>query len=103
MAGLFQEGGILSFFDLFSGGALLRFSVFALGVAPYINASIVIQLLTVVIPALERLQKEGEEGRRKITQYTRVSTIFFAAVQAAGMAFWLRGLGVFPSGAPTWG
>ncbi|HPU77539.1 MAG TPA: preprotein translocase subunit SecY [Thermosynergistes sp.] len=103
MAGLFQEGGILSFFDLFAGGALRRFSVFALGVAPYINASIVIQLLTVVIPALERLQKEGEEGRRKITQYTRVSTIFFAAVQAAGMAFWLRGLGVFPSGALNMG
>lgn len=103
MAGLFQEGGILSFFDLFAGGALRRFSVFALGVAPYINASIVIQLLTVVIPALERLQKEGEEGRRKITQYTRVSTIFFATVQAAGMAFWLRGLGVFPSGALNMG
>ena len=103
MAGLFQEGGMLSFFDLFAGGALRRFSVFALGVAPYINASIVIQLLTVVIPALERLQKEGEEGRRKITQYTRVSTIFFAAVQAAGMAFWLRGLGVFPSGALNMG
>jgi len=103
MAGLFQEGGILSFFDLFAGGALRRFSVFALGVTPYINASIVIQLLTVVIPALERLQKEGEEGRRKITQYTRVSTIFFAAVQAAGMAFWLRGLGVFPSGALNMG
>lgn len=103
MAGLFQEGGILSFFDLFAGGALRRFSVFALGVAPYINASIVMQLLTVVIPALERLQKEGEEGRRKITQYTRVSTIFFAAVQAAGMAFWLRGLGVFPSGALNMG
>jgi len=103
MAGLFQEGGILSFFDLFAGGALRRFSVFALGVAPYINASIVIQLLTVVIPTLERLQKEGEEGRRKITQYTRVSTIFFATVQAAGMAFWLRGLGVFPSGALNMG
>ena len=98
MASLFEQGGVLGFLDLFAGGALRRFSVFALGVAPYINASIVMQLLVVVFPALEKLQKEGEQGRKKIVQYTRLGTVFFAAVQAIGMTFWLRNLGVFSGG-----
>src|SRR2546422_2702037 len=68
--------------DLFSGGNLRRLSIFALGIMPYISASIILQLLTVVIPALERLAKEGEAGRKKITQYTRYGTIVLSAVQA---------------------
>ncbi|MGC9373341.1 MAG: preprotein translocase subunit SecY, partial [Thermovirgaceae bacterium] len=95
MSQLFDQGGVLGFLDLFAGGALRRFSVFALGVAPYINASIVMQLLVVIFPALEKLQKEGEQGRKKIVQYTRLGTVFFAAVQSIGMSFWLRNLGIF--------
>ena len=99
MSKLFEQGGVLGFLDLFAGGALRRFSVFALGVGPYINASIVMQLLVVVFPALEKLQKEGEEGRKKIVAYTRWSTVGFAAVQALGLSFWLRGLGIFSGSA----
>lgn len=99
MSRLFAQGGVLGFLDLFAGGALRRFSVFALGVAPYINSSIVMQLLVVIFPALEKMQKEGEEGRKKITQYTRYGTIFFALVQAIGMTTWLRNLGIFTGGA----
>ncbi len=95
MAKLFEQGGVLGFLDIFAGGALRRFSVFALGVAPYINSSIIMQLLVVVFPSLEKMQKDTEEGRKKIVQYTRIGTIFFALVQAVGMTFWLRGLGVF--------
>ncbi len=98
MAQLFQQGGVLGFLDMFAGGALRRFSIFALGVAPYINASIVMQLLVVVIPALEKLQKEGDDGRKRIVAYTRWGTVFFAAVQAIGMTFWLRNLGIFSGG-----
>ena len=98
MAKLFEQGGVLGFLDLFAGGALSRFSVFALGVAPYINSSIVMQLLVVVFPALEKMQKEGEEGRKKIVQYTRLGTILFAVVQALGLTFWLRNLGIFSGG-----
>ncbi len=98
MARLFAQGGVLGFLDLFAGGALRRFSIFALGVAPYINSSIVMQLLVVIFPALEKMQKEGEEGRKKITQYTRYGTIFFALVQAVGMTTWLRNLGIFSGG-----
>ncbi len=98
MSELFQQGGVLGFLDMFAGGALRRFSLFALGVAPYINASIVMQLLVVVIPALEKLQKEGDDGRKKIVAYTRWGTVFFAAVQAIGMTFWLRNLGIFSGG-----
>lgn len=98
MARLFERGGVLGFFDLFAGGALSRFSIFALGVVPYINSSIVMQLLTVVVPTLEKMQKEGEEGRKKITQYTRYGTVAFALVQAVGMVSWLKGLGVFYGG-----
>ncbi|MDR3279445.1 MAG: preprotein translocase subunit SecY [Synergistaceae bacterium] len=93
-----QGSGVLGFLDMFAGGALRRFSVFALGVGPYINSSIVMQLLVVIFPALEKMQKEGEEGRKKITQYTRFGTVFFALVQAIGMTTWLRSAGVFSGG-----
>ncbi|NJM31631.1 MAG: preprotein translocase subunit SecY [Limnobacter sp.] len=81
-----QQGGILGMFNMFSGGALSRFSVFALGIMPYISASIVMQLMSVVVPQLEALKKEGESGRRKITQYTRYGTFFLAAFQAVGIS-----------------
>lgn len=98
MSELFAQGGLLGFIDLFAGGALRRFSIFALGVAPYINSSIVMQLLVVIFPALEKMQKEGDEGRKKITQYTRYGTIFFAIVQAVGMTMWLRNIEIFTGG-----
>ena len=85
-----QEGGILGMFNMFSGGALSRFSVFALGIMPYISASIIMQLLTVVSPQLEALKKEGEAGRRKITQYTRYGTVVLAAFQAIGISIALE-------------
>ena len=94
MSQLFEGSGVLGFLDLFAGGALRRFSLFSLGVAPYINASIVLQLAAVIFPALERLQKEGPQGQKKMTQYTRDGAIFFAFVQAIGMAMWLRRAGV---------
>lgn len=81
-----QSGTIIGMFNMFSGGALERASVLALGIMPYISASIIIQLLAVVNPTLSELRKEGESGRRKITQYTRVSTLFLAAFQAIGIA-----------------
>jgi len=81
-----QEGTIMSMFNMFSGGALERLSLFALGIMPYISASIIIQLLTKVHPKLEQLSKEGEAGRRKITQYTRISTLALATFQALGVA-----------------
>ena len=81
-----QSGGVLGLFNLFSGGALSRFTVFALGIMPYISASIIMQLLTVVVPQLESLKKEGEAGRRKITQYTRWFTLALAAFQAFGIS-----------------
>ena len=92
---LFDQGSILGFLDLFAGGALSRFSIFALGVTPYINSSIVMQLLAVVVPSIEKLQTEGEEGRKKIVQWTRYGTIIFAFIQAIGMTGWLRGLGIY--------
>jgi preprotein translocase subunit SecY len=85
-----QQGGILGMFNMFSGGALSRFSVFALGIMPYISASIIMQLLTVVSPQLEALKKEGEAGRRKITQYTRYGTVFLAFFQAIGISIALE-------------
>ena len=81
-----QQGGILGMFNMFSGGALSRFTVFALGIMPYISASIIMQLLTVVSPTLEQLKKEGESGRRKITQYTRYGTVGLALFQGLGIA-----------------
>jgi preprotein translocase subunit SecY len=81
-----QQGGILSLFNMFSGGALSRFTVFALGIMPYISASIIMQLLTYVVPTFEQLKKEGEAGRRKITQYTRYGTLALALFQSFGIA-----------------
>jgi len=86
-----NAGGLLGFLDVFSGGALRRLSVFALGITPYITSSIILQLLTVVWPFLEKLSKEGEMGRRKITQYTRYGTVLLSFVQGAGIALWLWG------------
>ncbi len=86
-----QKGTILEMFNMFSGGALERFSVFALGIMPYISASIIMQLLTVVSPSLEQLKKEGESGRRKITQYTRYGTLILATFQAIGISVALEG------------
>ena len=85
-----QQGGILSLFNMFSGGALSRFTVFALGIMPYISASIVMQLLTYVLPAFEQLKKEGEAGRRKITQYTRFGALGLAIFQSLGIAIALE-------------
>jgi preprotein translocase subunit SecY len=86
-----QQGGILSLLNVFSGGALSRFTVFALGIMPYISASIIMQLMTYVVPTLEALKKEGESGRRKITQYTRYGTLGLALFQALGIALALEG------------
>ena len=86
-----QRGTILDMFNMFSGGALSRFSVVALGIMPYISASIIMQLLSVVDPKLKQLKKEGESGRRKITQYTRYGTVFLATFQAFGVAIALEG------------
>ncbi|MDY6994116.1 MAG: preprotein translocase subunit SecY, partial [Pseudomonadota bacterium] len=85
-----QRGTILDMFNMFSGGALERFSVLAIGIMPYISASIIMQLLTVVSPKLEQLKKEGEPGRRKITQYTRYGTLVLATFQATGVAIALE-------------
>ena len=85
-----QQGGILSLFNMFSGGALSRFTVFALGIMPYISASIIMQLLTYVVPTLEQLKKDGESGRRKITQYTRYGTLGLAMFQSLGIAIALE-------------
>ena len=85
-----QQGGILGLFNVFSGGALSRFSIFALGIVPYISASIIMQLATVVVPTLDALKKEGEAGRRKITQYTRYGTLFLALFQAVGISIALE-------------
>lgn len=96
LAALFDQnqGTILSLFNMFSGGALERMSILALGIMPYISASIIMQLLTVVSPQLEQLKKEGEAGRRKINQYTRYGTVLLATVQSFGMAVGLANQGV---------
>jgi len=101
------QGTLLGFFDLFAGGALLKMTIFALGIMPYISASIIIQLLTVVIPYLERLSKEGEAGRRKIIRYTRYGTVGLAAFQSFGISIGLEQM-TSPGGAaivpfPGWG
>ena len=83
-------GGLLGFLDLFAGGALSRFTVFALGIMPYISSSIIMQLLTVVIPVLERLSKEGEVGRKKIQQITRFSTVVIAAIQGYALTVFMN-------------
>ena len=102
-----SQGTLLGFFDMFAGGAFSNLSVFALGIMPYISASIILQLLTVVIPYLDRLNKEGEAGRKKITQYTRYGTVVLSLIQGFGIAFGLEGM-TGPGGemvvlAPGWG
>jgi preprotein translocase subunit SecY len=87
---MFGQGNLLNFLDLFTGGALVKFSIFAMGIIPYINASIIFQLLTAVVPHLEELSKEGDSGRKQIAQYTRYLTVILSLFQAFGMAFWLR-------------
>ncbi len=86
------QSGFLGLFNMFSGGAMANLSIFALGIMPYISASIILQLLGVVIPALERLQKEGDAGRKKINQYTRYGTVGLAMIQGLGISFWLESL-----------
>ena len=88
----YGETGLLGLADMFSGGAVSQMSVFALGVMPYISASIIFQLLGVVIPALERLQKEGDQGRRKINQYPRYATVALSIIQGFGISVWLQSL-----------
>ncbi|MDD8020858.1 MAG: preprotein translocase subunit SecY [Acidobacteriota bacterium] len=95
-----QRGSILGFYDLFSGQAMSRMTIFALGIMPYISASIILQLLTVVWPYLERLSKEGELGRRKITQYTRYGTLVICIIQAIGISIFLEKT-TSPEGAPV--
>ena len=85
-----QKGTVVDMFNMFSGGALSRFSLFALNVMPYISASIVMQLMVQILPSLKAMQKEGESGRRKITQYSRIGSVFLAVFQAAGIAIALQ-------------
>jgi preprotein translocase subunit SecY len=92
-------GGILGMFDMFSGGALQRMTIFALNIMPYISASIIIQLLTSMIPSFDALKKEGEQGRKKLNQYTRYATVIIAAFQAYGIAAGLEGMNTGASGA----
>ncbi|MBY6988571.1 preprotein translocase subunit SecY, partial [Clostridium botulinum] len=82
LSNLTQNGSLFGFYDLISGGAFSRFSIFAMGVVPYINSSIIMQLLTIALPSLESLSKEGEEGRKKIQQYTRYGAVILAVIQA---------------------
>lgn len=94
------QGTVLGMVDMFTGGALKRLTVFALGIMPYISTSIILQLLTVVVPYLERLAKEGEQGRKKINQYTRYGTVVLSAIQALGIAIGLENM-QGPGGAPV--
>lgn len=86
------QGTILGFFDMFSGGALSRLTIFALGIMPYISASIILQLLTIVWPYLDKLKKEGEQGQKKITQYTRYGTVFLSIIQSTGISIGLEAM-----------
>lgn len=110
LATFFQKmggGGLLGFMGMFTGGALQKASIFALGIMPYISSSIILQLLTVVIPALEKMAKEGEEGRKKITQYTRYGTVILALIQTFFIALWLENPRMFQDEVivpnPGWG
>jgi preprotein translocase subunit SecY len=102
-----SQGSLLGLLNFFSGGALEQLSIFALGIMPYVSASIILQLLTVVVPALEKLQKEGELGRRKITQYTRYGTVVLSAIQGYGISTYLETLrdstGLSVVAEPGWG
>lgn len=99
---IISQGTIFEIFNLFSGGALQQFSVFALGIMPYISASIILQLLTVAVPTLERLSKEGEAGRKKITQYTRYGTVVLAMIQGFGISYGLMQQGAVLPGTAPW-
>lgn len=99
---IISQGTVFEIFNLFSGGALSQFSVFALGIMPYISASIIFQLLTVAVPAVERLSKEGETGRKKITQYTRYGTVVLSLIQGLGISFGLEQQDAVLPGVPVW-
>src|SRR5919205_4165442 len=88
-----QSTGVLGMFNMFSGGAVQRMAIFALGIMPYISSSIIMQLMTSVVPTLEQLKKEGEQGRKVINQYTRYGTVLLSAVQAYGISIGLEGAG----------
>jgi len=98
LAAFFQQASntLFGLFDLFAGGNLSNATIFALGIMPYISASIILQLLGAVVPYFEKLQKEGEEGRKKITQYTRYGTVALSVIQGAGVSFWLVNMGFVP-------
>ncbi|RLC30099.1 MAG: preprotein translocase subunit SecY, partial [Deltaproteobacteria bacterium] len=87
-----RQGTLFGLFDMFSGGALKKMSVMALGIMPYISASIILELMTVVVPRLERLRKEGEQGQKKITEYTRYGTVFLSMIQGFGIAVGLENM-----------
>lgn len=95
-----QQGNLIGLFNMFSGGALRRMSVMALGIMPYISASIILELMSVVVPYLEKLKKEGEQGRKKIIQYTRYGTVILSAIQGFGIAIWLENM-TLSGGAPV--
>ncbi len=101
LRGLFAQNQFLGLLDIFSGGTLVNFSVMALGLNPYINASIILQLLTIVFPKLEELSKEGEYGREKINQYTRFLTVPLAAIQSIGMYAILKNAGIMGAISPV--
>src|SRR5512132_2436080 len=107
MKDVVQQGNLLGLLNFFSGGAFEQLSIFALGIMPYVSASIILQLLTVVVPALEKMRKEGEIGRRKITQYTRYGTIVLSALQGFSIATYLESLrdpsGMSVVANPGWG
>jgi preprotein translocase subunit SecY len=98
MESLFGSGGVLDFYNLFTGGGLQRVAIFAMGIMPYITASIIMQLLTMVIPKLEQLMKEGEAGQKKVNQYTRYFTVVLAFIEAVGFVFLFKSYGAFPNG-----
>lgn len=99
---IISQGTIFEIFNLFSGGALAQFSVVALGIMPYISASIILQLLTVAVPSIERLSKEGEQGRKKITQYTRYGTVILSMIQGFGISYGLMQQGAVLPGVSPW-
>ena len=93
---MFNTGGVFDFYNLFTGGGLQRVAIFAMGIMPYITASIIMQLLTMVIPKLEQLMKEGEAGQKKVNQYTRYFTVILALIEAIGFVFLFKSYGAFP-------
>ncbi|MDK2794019.1 MAG: preprotein translocase subunit SecY, partial [Caldanaerobacter sp.] len=97
IANILGQGQLFGFFDIISGGAFSNFTIFAMSITPYINASIIMQLLTIAIPSLEQLAKEGEEGRKKIAQYTRYLTVVLALIQAIGMTIGLKSAVINPT------